>query len=667
MLSIIIISCTGILAYLNSFHCSFHFDDITAFVNNPFIKNIHDLSNIWEYCPCRFITFLSLALNYHFGQLHVFGYHLFNLAVHVSAAFLVYWLALLTFSTPVMKEEKITRHANLISLLAGLVFVSHPVQTEAVTYIWQRAASMAALFYLASLCLYVRSRLLQGINSKYYYIGAVVTAIMAMFTKENVITLPLMIVLYEFSFFKVKQGIKYFLPFLFTLLIIPVTMLLTHMGQARYQEFQNVVGGSGGISPLQYLLTQGRVVVTYIRLVILPFNQNLEYDYPIFKSIFELPLLASFLFLGAIFILTKRLFLKYRLVSFSILWFFLTLLPESSFLPQKDVIFEHRLYLPMVGYSLFLVSSGYYLIGKKNFKAMVIGLAIIIVCYSMLTYQRNKVWMDDRTLWGDVVSKSPRKAIGYNGLGLALYNKGDYEGAISNLKRAIEIDPKFENAYVNRANAYNREGNSSQAIVDFNKAIELNPRDADVYNDRGILYFHLGKNTQALADYNKALDLKPYDAHAYYNRGLVFYDQGNLVQSAADLNNAIEINPDHEEFYNNRGILNSRLGKAAEAMADFNRAIAINPNYAQAYNNRGILNFHQRKVSQAMADYNKAIEIDPNYADAYYNRGLGFYVQGDLIQAIADYSKVIHLDPKYEDAYINRAVAFHALNTKTSR
>ena len=144
-------------------------------------------------------------------------------------------------------------------------------------------------------------------------------------------------------------------------------------------------------------------MVTYIRLVFLPLNQNLDYDYPIFKSIFALPVLSSCLFLIIVLFSAQRLFSKYRLVSFSIFWFFLTLLPESSVIPLADVIVEHRLYLPLAGYSMFLVSGVYYLLGKNSLKMMVIVLTMIIGCNSVLTYQRNKVWRDDLTLWNDVV------------------------------------------------------------------------------------------------------------------------------------------------------------------------------------------------------------------------------------------------------------------------
>jgi hypothetical protein len=341
------------------------------------------------FCPCRFITFLTLALNYHFNQLNVFGYHLFNLAVHLGCAVLVWWLTLLTLSTPAMKENKIARHDDIIALFAGLIFVSHPIQVEAVTYIWQRTASMAALFYLASLCLYVKSRLLRNSpkGEVIFYTGSLLMAIMAMFTKENTITLPLMILLYEVSFFEVKKifNWKRITPFLLTLFIIPATMLL--FKNDRFQEIQGVIKGPGGISPIHYLLTQFRVMITYIRLVFIPLNQNLDYDYPILKNFFDLQVLISFVSLTAILFWAKQLFAKYRLLSFSIFWFFLTLLPESSILPLKDVIFEHRLYLPMAGASMFLVSGIYYLLGKNDLKTMIKLLVILIASYSILAYQ----------------------------------------------------------------------------------------------------------------------------------------------------------------------------------------------------------------------------------------------------------------------------------------
>ncbi len=364
--SIAVIICLGGFVYSNTFFSSFHLDDFHSITENPFIRDLHNLHHIWIFWPCRFITYLSIAFNYHFNGLHVGGYHLFNLGIHLATAIFVWWLVLLTLSTPAMNGDKIIRYANAIALFAGLVFAAHPVQTEAVTYIVQRAASMAALFYLASLCFYIKSRLLQPPGLKrFYYFFSLIAALMAMFTKETAITLPLMILFYEFSFLKTKRSFDWrpLIPFLLILFVIPLTMLLTR--SVNFQEMRRAAEAPAGITPTHYLLTQFRVMATYMRLAFFPYAQNLDYDYPVYKNLFEWPVWASAMLLIAILFGAKQLFSKYRIVSFFILWFFLTLLPEAGFIPIKDVIFEHRLYLPLAGYSVFLAGSTYYLVGRN--------------------------------------------------------------------------------------------------------------------------------------------------------------------------------------------------------------------------------------------------------------------------------------------------------------
>jgi protein O-mannosyl-transferase len=577
LLAIILIPCLGIVVYANTFLCSFHYDDLFFIVNNSFITHIQNPLNIWKIFPTRFVTFFTFALNYHCHQFNVFGYHLFNLAVHLCSAILVWWLTLLTFSTPAFEEnsakskqlgllkgQKMTRHADVIALLAGLVFVSHPVQTEAVTYIWQRVTSMAALFYLASLSLYVKSRLVPDTGralsrGMFYYICSLMIAIMAMFTKEMTVTLPFMILFYEISFLKTKGNFNggHIIPFFLTLWIIPLTIVLAILPtrSVSFWEVRSVIHGLNGISSVHYFLTQLRVMVTYIRLVFLPLHQNLDYDYPVSKTIFEIPVLASLSFLILVLFWAKRIFSKYRLISFSIFWFFLTLLPESSFLPFKDVIVEHRLYLPMAGYSIFLVSSMYYLWGKRSLKTMVIVLVGIITCYSVLTYQRNRVWKDDITLWNDTVGKSPHKA----------------------------------RAYANRGVGYDRQGEYAKAMVDFNKAIDIDPQLAEAYISRSSLYAQQGKIAQALSDYDTIIKLMPDDGKTYYSRSVIYAQQGHWTRAIEDLNKAIELNPNYEEAYNNRGGIYAKQDELIPAIFDLNKAIEINPEDTDTYNNRYVV------------------------------------------------------------------------------
>ena len=361
----------GAIIYSDTFHSSFHFDDTSSILENFSIRNILNLKAIWNSWPTRFITYVSLAFNYCLGRFNVLGYHIFNFLVHLSASIMVWWFTLLTFSTPVMHEKKITKHARLIAFFASLVFLAHPIQTQAVTYVIQRAASLTTLFYLVCLCLYIKSRLLQWeedniIASRLFYCGSLIAAVMAMFTKEIAITLPFTVIFYEYCFLRRRKRFywKSALPLLSTIFIIPLTMFLTKsadfIGMRRVQEH------TSGISPWQYIFTQFSVIVTYIRLLLIPINQNLDYDYHIAKSLLEIPTLASLILLVLILIIVIRIFPKYRLISFGIFWFFLTLLPESSVIPIGDVIFEHRLYLPMVGFSLFLASGIYYIFENKS-------------------------------------------------------------------------------------------------------------------------------------------------------------------------------------------------------------------------------------------------------------------------------------------------------------
>ncbi len=567
----------GTLIYSNTFYSSFYFDDTGSIVNNSAIRNILNLQAIWNFWPTRFITYFSVALNYHLSQLNVFSYHLFNLTVHLSSAILVWWFMLLTFSTPAMNGKKITKHANLIAFFAGLLFMTHPIQTQGVTYIIQRAVSLATLFYLASLSLYVKSRLLQQqgkrpIVSRLFYCFSLITAVLAMFTKEMTITLPLMLLLYEACFLKTKERLnwRYLVLFFATILIIPLTMFLTK--SVDFIGIRRILGPTPNIYPWQYLLTQFRVIVTYLRLLFIPINQNFDYDYHIAKNLLELPILASLILLVSILTIAIRIFSKYRLISFGIFWFFLTLLPESSIIPIQDIIFEHRLYLPMVGFSFFLVSLIYYIFENKTLKSMVIVLLIITSCYAILSYRRNLIWKNEFTLWNDTVYKSPKKARPYDYRGLAYIDQGNFTQAISDCTKAIEINPKDENAYYGRGNSYYKQNNFSQAISDYNKAIEINPNFTEAYFNLGFAYCKQGNFTQAISDYNKAITINPNFANAYIGRGLAYESQGNFAQAIFDYTKAIEINPNLALTYNNRGLAYYMAKEYDKAWADVHKA-----------------------------------------------------------------------------------------------
>jgi len=564
---IAIFCCWGTIIYSKAFNNSFHFDDIFFIVTNPSIRDITNLVSIWNFWPTRFITFLSFSLNYHFNNLNVSGYHLVNLTIHIFSSILVWCFVLLTFATPLMKNDKLCKYSDVIAVFTGLIFLSHPVQTESVTYIFQRAASLAGFFYLLSICLYVKSRLLEEDNNltikpKFFYIASWIIALLGMFTKENTITLPLMIILYEFYFFKIDRHIKWkrFLPFLIISLIIPVILISAR--PAIFMDLQRLIDKP--IRGTYYFLTQLRVMLTYVRLVFIPLNQNIDYDYPIIKTVFSPSLLLSISILLIILIIAVRMFHRYRLSSFGILYFFLALLPESSLIPLKDAIFEHRLYLPIFGYGIFVTSLFLYLLQswmlpnynlerwRRSF--VIIIPLIIIILYSVLSYNRNLVWKDELALWDDAVKKSPKKARPYQGRGKAYHEKGEIDRAISDYNRAIEINPNIAYVYYDLGNLYSEKHELEKAVSNYYKAIEIKSDFAEAYNNIGNIYVRKNDLDKAILNYTKAIEIKPVLIEAYTNRGYIYQIKGNLNEAISDYTRAIEIDGYLASAYNKRAV-----------------------------------------------------------------------------------------------------------------
>lgn len=476
---------------------------------------------IWNAFNTRFVVGSTLAFNYSVGKLDVFGYHLFNIAAHILASFLVYELGRLTFKTPTLLKSFSAKNAEWVSLLAAIVFLTHPIQTQAVTYIWQRAASLATAFYLLTLVCYAKARL-EG--SRMAYGTAVVCAILGMLTKEITITLPFAVLLYEFFFLgkpgeNTKKRLLPLLPFFLLLPLIPMMLsraneiTLDLMKSPTFDEQRSVTFWdmtrfvNEKIMPRRtYVLTQIDVLRTYLRLLFLPVRQNLDYDYPLAKSFFETPTFLSFILLLLVFLSGLALFRKHRLMAFGIFWFFLTLSIES-FVPQKDVIFEHRLYLPMVGFSFFFAGAAFYIFRDLDLKRISLILTPVLLIYSFMTFHRNEVWKDELALWNDVVYKSPNKARGYFNRGSAYHRRGLIEPAMSDYTKAIALDPRYVMPYSNRAALSGALGHFQEALDDSNRALAIEPDYVDAIKNRAAAYFMLGNREKSLEDIRRIEEL----------------------------------------------------------------------------------------------------------------------------------------------------------------
>ncbi len=659
-----IIILLGIIIYSNSFQCSFHFDDFHNIVDNTRIRNLADVKSWWNFYPTRPLSIFTFAVNYHFSQLNVWPYHLVNLVIHLNNACLAGWLTLLIFSSPAMKDHPVSRHKRGIAFLTAILFVSHPLATQSVTYIVQRMASMVTLFYLLSLALYVKARLSKtGITAKLMlFAGSFVSAILAMLTKENAFTLPLAFLLFELFFFRTKKPIlnfkDYRLILLITTILSAIVIILLKGSLNVFKTIPPTLGHAHPLTPLNYLFTQFSVIIKYIQLLFLPINLKVDYDFPVPDTIFGIRTLLSFLVILILIILAIFLFKRHRLISFGIFWFFLTLSIESGFIPIVDVIFEHRTYLPSFGFFLVLSSVVYIFLWDK-FKFLAIAIfAVIIGSNSYMTYQRNKVWKDDLTLWSDNVSKAPDIARPICNRGYAYSTIGQWNMAVADYSKAIEIDPNYTDAWSNRGGAYGKLGQWDKTIADCSQAIRIDPTYFKGWFNRGDGYENLGQFDNAIADYTKAIGIDPAFAKAYSNRGIAYANLGQWDNAITDCSNAIRIDPGYAQAYYNRGIVYANLGQWDKVIADCSMTIEIDPSFVQAYSNRGTAYGNLGQVDKAIDDYSRAIGISPNYTKAYTNRAIAYGKSGQWDKAIADYSRVIGLEPNNAGAWYNRGIAY---------
>lgn len=353
-----IFAAAALIAYCNSFTVPFLLDDFGSISNNYAIHTLFDFPALWKFYANRIVLYFTFSLNYAVHDNGVEGYHIINLLIHIFNGIIFYWILLRLFSLPYFKGKLISGHKKVVAVLAVVLFLCHPIQVNAVTYIVQRTASLAATFYLLAMLFFLRFRM----HDKWYnLLLTFIFTVLAMFTKENTITIPFMLLLLEFMFF-LKDGktswvkrILIFIPIFATVPIIPGTNLFL---SGYSQSDPNVsFKASTSMDRFQYFYTQLNVILLYIRLMFIPYGQNFDYsnDFPISITIWDNYSYVSFIILLLIGLYALYTYKRNRLVSLGILWFFMGLAVESSFISIKDVYFEHRLYYPTAGFVLSLI------------------------------------------------------------------------------------------------------------------------------------------------------------------------------------------------------------------------------------------------------------------------------------------------------------------------
>ncbi len=591
----------GLAIYHQTFGFGFVFDDKTFIINNVYIQNLHKIDQLWSFLPkTRFIVMYSFALNYFIGHLDPQGYHIFNFIIHLLATLLVWGTATLIFKTVgwIPSTDKIQQK---LPFIISVLFLVHPCQTQAVTYISQRFESLATVLYLATIYCYLRARTTSSRMPQIsFFTLSCVCALLGLLTKEVAITIPLMLLAIELILHpKPQERSSEPLPIsgdtdrikIFIVLLTAGTLLgtlflkLLHFdlsslfliripSESHYGDILNVGN---------YSLTQMRVFLTFCRLLIFPVNQNLDYDFPASTDLMHPPLTLVGMGLIAIFILLIfKLRKKLPLVAFGLAWMLITF--SINLAPRLNVIWEHKLYL--ISFGFFLSTTALLSIAIQSRRLLFYLLVSIISIWAFATYQRNQIWHDGFTLWTDVIKKSPGKARPYAALGQLYLESKHYDEAIRYLDLAVTMDPSDQKNYLNLGIIYTNISNQPRALKAFSKAIEINFDNYDPYILRSEVYKKMGDYPAALLDLDEAIRLKPGIPVAYTVRGALFLQQRRMEDALKDYQRALDIDPDNSSALNGRAVVYYSQGQYALAMNDLNRAQRINPMDPAVYQNK---------------------------------------------------------------------------------
>ena len=627
--------------YANTLRAPYLFDDEINIAQNPHIR-LQDLSfkNLLKAgfespASNRPVANISFGLNYYVGGSDVFGYHLVNIIIHMTTGLLLFFLMKTTLqlsgwtggdfsalkaadggSEPARGWRSLD--ASVVSFWAAALWLVHPVQTQSVTYIVQRMNSMAALFFVLSLLLYVQGRISQkrrsdslrplSIPPAVWFGGSLAGGLLALGSKEIAGTLPFVVFLYEWYFFQdlSRSWLKRNLIYAVLILAIFFGVFYAYLGSNPFDKILDTYA-TRDFTPGQRVLTEFRVVVFYLSLLFWPHPSrlNLEHDFALSYSLFDpLTTVLSLGLIAGLLVLALYLARRQRVLSFCLLWFLGNLVIESSLI-GLELIFEHRLYMP----SMFLILAAVMLfcryVRHRWLQAVLLGM--VIMAAALGTHARNEVWQDEVAFYRDCVQKSPHKARAHDALGSALLKRGRVEEAIAHYQASLRLDPERVAVHNNLGVALIRLEKYSQAINHFQEALRLEPGHTDAHNNLNKLKENLRIDGE-ITKLNMKLPQNPADPEMYYNLAGLYARRDRLDAAKAHYLKSLEIDPEHHGALMGLASLYVRTGSYDEAESLFKQVITHQPDNPDAFFYIACIYAKQNKKQEAIGWLKKAAE-----------------------------------------------------------
>jgi tetratricopeptide (TPR) repeat protein len=707
-----IILLAALAAYHNSFSGSFMMDDQFAITDNPTIRQLG--TSLFPPGTCttggRPLINLTFALNYALGGMQVWGYHAFNLFIHMLAGLTLFGIVRRTLLRPALaglrrarpaapnsNQAPIFADATPLALAVAVIWVVHPLQTEAVTYISQRAESLMGLFYLLTLYCFIRSVDETGqrpeargektedttsasgaqlstpcpptpwrrrIGSRLWCAASVLACLLGVMSKEIIVTAPAMVFLYDRTFvagsFRKawRQRWRYYLGLAGTWLLL--ARLMIGLGQRG-------VGFDSGLGPWwRYALNSCRTVVLYCKLTCWPHPLIFDYGLDVIEHVTE----AVPYVLAVVALLTAVVMaLRYQpILGFAGAWFFTIIAPTTSVVPVFPVG-EHRLYLSLAAAVALGVLGLHRLVGRRG----LIVCAATAAGLGWLSVQRNEDYRSELAIWSDSVAKCPDNWHAHNNLGnVLLAIPGRVPDAIAEYQTALRLKPDWAEAHYNLAMILSRTpGYLSEAIAEYKTAIRIKPKLTQAhYNLAATLARIPGRLPEVISEYKAVIQIDPDFAQAHDYLGSALLEAGGrLDEVISEYEKAIRLRPDFVQTHYNLAVVLARFpDRRPEAITEYEAAIRIKPDFAEAHNNLGdILAQIPGRRPEAITEYEAAIRTKPDFAEAHNNLGSALVRTGDRqAEAINEYKAAIQIRPGFAQAHYNLATVLAPIPDRRS-
>jgi tetratricopeptide (TPR) repeat protein len=686
-----IIVLAALAAYSNSFSGPFVLDDQMAITDNPTIRHFGSalFPPLAATTGGRPLLNLSFALNYALNGFELWGYHAFNLLVHVLAGLTLFGVVRRTLEcgrgalTPratQMRGEGTP--PTVLALAVAVIWVVHPLQTEAVTYISQRAESLMGLFYLLTLYCFIRgmegreqasgvrrqasesirpsSSRLWPDASGLWFVASILACLLGVMSKEIIVTAPVMVFLYDRTFvagsFRAawQQRWRYYLGLAGTWLPLACLMAGLHQRHAGFDQ---------GVSWWSYALTSCRSVVLYLKLAVWPHPLVLYYGTDLIQHATEA---APYALILAALLAGVVIALRYRpAIGFAGAWFFVILAPTSSVVPLAlQPMGEHRVYLSLASVVASVVLGLYSLIGRRS----LVVFAAVAVGLGWLTIQRNRDYGSELAIWSDTVAKRPDNAWARSNLGTVLQEiPGRLPDAVAEYEAALQIDPALAATHYNLGLALARlPGRLPDAITEYRAALRMDPDLAEAHCSLGrALLTTKGGLVEAIAEFTAALRIKPDYVSAHINLGSALAEiPGRLPEAIAQYGAALKIDPASFEAHCDLGdALAQTPGRLSDAISEYETALRIKPDSAEAhFNLGGILANAPGRMPDAIAEYETALLIKPDFEEAHTNLGIILInIPGRLPEAIKHFEAAVQISPNSPTTQGNLRTARQAL------